>query len=136
MQYKIENDTLIPAPATFTLPDGRTVSNFSSSPELMTAHGFTMTGEEAQEWRGAHPAPEPPPRTTCTRYELISVLRERFPELLTSLREACASDAELQFWWNSVNELDRNNADFAAAAEKLGIDAPTLDAVFAAAGEA
>jgi len=136
MQYKIENDILLPAPATYTLPDGRTVSNFSSSPELMTAHGSPLTEAEAEEWRQEHPAPPPPPRTTCTKYELVKALQERFPALLVTLTKAYAADAELQFWWSSVLDLDRNNADFQAAAEKLGIDAATLDAIFAAIGEA
>ena len=136
MQYKIENDTLSPAPVTYTLPDGRTISNFSSSPELMTAYGYTVTEEEAEVWREAHPAPEPPPRTTCTKYELVTVLRERFPELLTALREAYKADAELQFFWNSVNDLDRENADFGAICERLKIDAATLDAIFDVISEA
>ena len=136
MRYKIENGTLIPAPATHTLPDGRTISNFSSSPELMVRHGYTVTEEEAQAWRQAHPAPEPPPRTTCTKYELVKVLRDHFPKLLTQLRAACECDPELSFFWASVNDLDRENGDFAAAAEKLGIDDATLDAIFAAVGEA
>lgn len=136
MQYKIIDDMLIPAPATYTLPDGRTISNFSASPELMAAHGYTLTEEEAEEWRQAHPAPPLPPRTTCTKYELVRALRDRFPALLAALRQAYAADPELQFFWNSVNDLDRENADFQAAAEKLGISEATLDAIFAAIGEA
>ena len=136
MQYKIENEQLIPAPATLALPDGRTISNFSASPELMARHGYTVTEEEADIWRGAHITYRPPtPRTTCTKYELVTVLRERFPELLAALRQAYASDPELQFWWNSVLALDRENADFQAAAVKLGITAEQLDAIFAAIGE-
>ena len=135
MQYKIENETLIPAPLNFRTPEGATICNFSSSPELMAAYGYTVTEAEAESWRQAHPAPEPPPRTVCTKYELITALREHFPALLTALRQAYSSDAELQFFWNSVNDLDRNNADFQAAAVKLGIDAATLDAIFAAIGE-
>ena len=136
MQYKIENDTLFPAPATLVLPDGRTISNFSSSPELMAAYGYTVTEEEAEAWRQAHPAPKPPARTTCTKYELITALRERFPELLAVLRQAYATDAELQFFWNSVNDLDRNNADFGQICERLKIDAATLDAIFDVISEA
>ncbi|MBR0422944.1 MAG: hypothetical protein IJI85_10265 [Clostridia bacterium] len=130
MQYKIENETLIPAPVNFRTPEGATICNFSSSPELMAAHGYTLTEEEAEAWRKAHPAPEPPPRTTCTKYELVAALREHFPELLAELRQAYATDAELQFFWNSVNDLDRNNADFGAICERLKIDAATLDAIF------
>lgn len=136
MQYKIENETLIPAPRNFRTPEGATICNFSSSPELMSAHGYTMTEAEAEAWRQAHPAPEPPPRTTCTKYELITALREHFPALLAALRQAYAADAELQFYWNTVNDLDRENPDFQAAAEKLGITAEQLDAIFAAVGEA
>ena len=136
MRYKIENGQLILAPLNFRTPEGATICNFSSSPELMAAHGFTVTEEEAEAWRKAHPAPEPPPRTTCTKYELISALRDHFPALLAELRQAYDADAELRFFWASVQDLDRNNADFQAAAEKLGIDATTLDAIFAAIGEA
>ena len=135
MQYKIENDTLLPAPLNFRTPEGATICNFSSSPELMARYGYTVTEEEAEAWRESHPAPEPPPRTTCTKYELVTALRERFPELLTALREAYATDAELQFFWNTVNDLDRANPDFAAAVKKLGIDAAAIDAIFAAVGE-
>ena len=136
MRYKLENDRLIPAPLNFRTPEGSTICNFNLSPEVMARYGYTVTEEEAQALHEAHPAPAAPVSATCTKYRLITVLRERFPELLAALRQAYAADADLQFWWNSVNELDRNNADFAAAAEKLGIDVATLDAVFAAAGEA
>ena len=136
MQYKIEKNTLIPAPRNYRTPEGRTICNFSSSPELMREYGYTVTEAEAEAWREAHPAPEPPAWTTCTKYELISALREHYPELFEALREQYVIDPELQFWWNTVNDLDRNNADFQAAAEKLGIDAATLDAIFGAIGEA
>ena len=136
MQYKIENGQLIPAPRNFRTPEGATICNFSSSPELMSRHGYTVTEAEAEEWREAHPAPEPPPRTTCTKYELIKVLRERFPVLGAALRQAYEMDPELRYFWASILDLDRNNADFQAAAGKLGIDAATLDAIFAAIGEA
>ena len=136
MQYKIENETLIPAPLNFRTPEGATICNFNAAPELMTRYGYTVTEAEAEAWREAHPAPEPPARTVCTKYELITALRERFPALLAALAKAHAADADLRFWWASVLDLDRNNPDFQAAAGRLGIDAATLDAVFAAIGEA
>ena len=135
MQYKLENDQLLPAPRNFRTPEGATICNFSSSPELMTRYGYTVTEAEAEAWRKAHPAPEPPVRTTCTKYELISVLRDHFPELLAELREAYATDEDLRFFWASVNDLDRENADFQAAAAKLGITSEQLDAIFAAVEE-
>ena len=136
MQYKIENDTLLPAPRNFRTPEGATICNFSGSPELMARYGYTLTEAEAEAWRKAHPAPPPPPRTTCTKYELITALRDHFPELLAELRQAYATDAELRFFWASVQDLDRGNADFQAAAAKLGISEATLDAIFAVIGEA
>ena len=136
MQYKIENETLIPAPRNFRTLEGATICNFSSSPELMTAHGYTVTEAEAEAWRKAHPAPAPPPPSTCTKYQLVTALREHFSELLAELRQAYATDAELQFWWNTVIDLDRNNADFGAICERLKIDAETLDAIFDVISEA
>ena len=136
MQYKIENDTLLPAPLNFRTPEGATICNFSSSPELMARYGYTLTEEEAEAWRKEHPAPEPPPRTSCTKYQLITVLRQKFPVLGAALRQAYEMDPELRYYWASVLDLDRENADFLAIAEKLGIDAGTLDAIFAAIGEA
>ena len=135
MQYKIENDTLLPAPLNFRTPEGATICNFSSSPELMARYGYTVTEEEAEVWREAHPAPEPPPRTTCTKYEMVKVLREHFPDLLARLRAAYAADLDLQFWWNSVLDLDRNNYDFQAAVNSLGITGEQLNGIFAKIGE-
>ncbi len=73
----------------------------------MAAYGYTVTEAEAEAWRKAHPAPPPPPRTVCTKYELITALRDHFPTLLAELRQAYAADPELQFYWNTVNNLDR-----------------------------
>ena len=135
MQYKIENDTLLPAPRNFRTPEGATICNFNAAPELMSRHGYTVTEAEAEVWREAHPAPPPPPRTTCTKYELITALRERFPALLAALRSAYERDEEIRFFWASVQDLDRENADFQVAAGRLGITAEQLDAIFAAVGE-
>lgn len=132
MQYRIENDTLIPVPVNFVTPDGRTICNFNFSIELMNCYGFTVTEAEAEEWRRQHPAPPPPPRTTCTKYELVSALQAHFPELLAELRQAYAASPELQFYWNTVIDLDRNNADFERFAELLGISEAQIDAIFAA----
>ena len=68
-------------------------------------------------WRGI-PAPPPPPRTVCTKYELVNALSAHFPEL--------------QFFWNTVNDLDRANADFQRFAQSLGISEAQIDAIFAA----
>ncbi len=132
MQYKIENDYLISAPVNFITPDGRTICNFNLSPELMNEYGYTVTEVQAEEWRRQHPAPPPPPRTVCTKYELVGVLSKHFPELLAELRQAYAASPELQFYWNTVNDLDRANADFQRFAQTLGISEAQIDAIFAA----
>ena len=73
-------------------------------------------------------------RTQCTKYELVTCLQNHFPELLASLRQAYAQSANLQFYWNSVLDLDRNNADFQNLANSLGITSEQLDAIFAKIG--
>jgi len=132
MQYKIENDNLIPAPVNFVTPDGKTICNLNLSPELMNKYGYTVTEKETEEWRRQHPAPPPPARTTCTKYELVSALSAHFPALLAELRQAYAASPELQFFWNTVNDLDRENADFQRFAQSLGITEAQIDAIFAA----
>lgn len=130
MWYKVIDEQLIPAPVNFITPDGRTICNFPASPELMNRYGFTVTEEEAEEWRKAHPAPPPPPRTVCTKYELVETLSKHFPELLARLREAYAASTELQFFWNTVNDLDRSNADFQRFTHSLGISDAEISAIF------
>lgn len=79
--------------------------------------------------------PPPVPVTVCTKYQLVKVLRENFPALLEQLRQAYAADLDMQFYWNTVNDLDRSNPDFQAAAEKLGITPSQLDEIFAVIAE-
>ena len=134
MQYKIENDKLIPAPLNFVTPDGGTIINFPLDVAAMNRYGYTVTEAEATEWRKEHPV-IPPARTTCTKYELVTCLRTCFPELLASLRTAYANSQDLQFWWNSVLDLDRDNADFRQTVAALGITEAQLDAIFAKIGE-
>ena len=131
MQYKIENNKLIPPPVNYRSPTGW-IMNFNRSPEKMTAYGWrNWTEEEIAAWKAEHPDPEPPPRTTCTKYELVTCLRSYFPELLASLLAAYAESPDLQFWWNSVLDLDRDNADFQQTVAALGITEAQLDAIFA-----
>ena len=135
MQYKIENNRLIPAPLNFVTPDGGTIFNFPLNVEAMNRYGYTVTEAEAEEWRKEHPV-IPPARTTCTKYELVTCLRTYFPELLANLRDAYMQNTDLQFWWNSVLDLDRDNADFQQTVSALGITSEQLDAIFAKIGEA
>lgn len=108
---------LLPAHATFTEP-----------PEEKT--GFMRIWNGA-EWEYS----ALPPRTTCTKYELVTCLQTYFPELLASLRQAYAASSDLQFYWNTVNDLDRSNADFQSFAHSLGVTSEQLDAIFAKIGE-
>ena len=70
--------------------------------------------------------------TTCTRYELVEAIRRIDPALLETLRTAYSQSADLQFFWNSVQELDRNNSDFARLAQTVGATDSQLDAIFIA----
>ena len=134
MWLKEENGKLIPPPVNYQTETGW-IMNFYKSPEQMRKYGWRdWTDEEYAEWKEEHPDPEPPTRTMCTKYELVTCLQTHFPELLASLREAYAQSAELQFYWNSVLDLDRNNADFQNLANSLGITSAQLDAIFAKIG--
>lgn len=84
-------------------------------------HGWVMRAEHI---------PDPAPRTTCTKYELVACLSEHYPELLVTLRAAYAVNTDLQFYWNTVVQLDRNNADFQSAVSQMGITDEQLDEIF------
>ena len=134
MWLKEADGKLIPPPVNYRTADG-TIMNFYKNPEAMTAHGWRdWTREEYDAWHQAHPAPPPPPRTQCTKYELVKCLQEHFPELLASLRQAYAQSPDLQFYWNSVLDLDRDNADFRNLVQSLGVTEDQLDAIFAKIG--
>ena len=134
MWLKEQDKRLIPAPVNFRTPDGVTVCNFNLNPDAMARYGWRdWTEAEIEAWRQAHPVPVIP-RTQCTRYELVQCLQEYFPELLANLRAAYAQSAELQFYWNSVLDLDRNNADFQSLVSSLGVTSEQLDAIFAKIG--
>ena len=135
MWLKEENGKLIPPPVNYLSPDGW-IMNFNQSPEQMTRYGWRdWTEAEIAAWKAAHPAPVIP-RTQCTKYELVTCLRTYFPELLASLRAAYMQNTDLQFWWNSVLDLDRENEDFQQTVTALGITPAQLDAIFAKIGEA
>lgn len=129
MWLKEENNKLIPPPVNYRTPAGW-IMNFYKSPEQMRKYGWRdWTKEEYDAWKEAHPDPVIA-RTQCTKYELVRCLETHFPELLASLRQAYAQSADLQFYWNSVLDLDRNNADFQNLANSLGITSVQLDAIF------
>ena len=129
MWLKEENDRLIPPPVNYRTETGW-IMNFYKNPEAMIRYGWRdWTREEYDEWYRQHPEPVIP-RTQCTKYELVRCLQENFPELLASLRAAYAQSADLQFYWNSVLDLDRNNADFQNLAQTLGVTSEQLDEIF------
>ena len=134
MWLKEQDNQLIPAPVNFRTPDGVTICNFHLNPDAMIRYGWRdWTDAEYEEWKQAHPDPVIL-RTMCTKYELVTCLEKYFPELLASLRAAYAQSADLQFYWNSVLDLDRNNADFQSLVNSLGVTSEQLDAIFAKIG--
>ena len=129
MWLKEENNKLIPPPVNYLSPTGW-IMNFNQSPEKMTAYGWRdWTQEEYDAWKEAHPDPVVP-RTMCTKYELVTCLQKYFPELLQMLKDNYAVTPNLQFYWNSVLDLDRNNADFQNLVNRLGVTPKQLDAIF------
>ena len=129
MWLKEENNKLVPPPATFQSPEGWIV-NFSQSPKQMVKYGWRYwTAQQIEEWKEEHPEPTVPV-TTCTKYQLVTCLQKYFPELLEALRTAYQQSPDLQFYWNSVLDLDRNNADFQNLAAALGVSEEQLDEIF------
>lgn len=92
--------------------------------------------EAASRWREVDaPAEDQEPLpTTCTKYEFVNALKEL--GLYDTLYAAYAQSPELQFYWSTVQELDRDNGDFWRFATMLGADAAQLDALFARIAEA
>lgn len=68
--------------------------------------------------------------TTCTKYEFVNALAALDPALLEAVRAAYAANTDLQFFWNTVQELDRNNADFQRFAASLRATEEQLDEIF------
>jgi len=68
--------------------------------------------------------------TKCTKYQLVTTLRNKYPTLFEELKQAYASDSELQFYWNTVNDLDRENLDFKSIVGKLDITSEQLTEIF------
>lgn len=101
------------------------------------AENDVMTPEEAARDRARRIAEgrERLPRT-CTKYELVNALKALDPALLERVRAAYATDTDLQFFWNTVQELSRDNEDFARLAASLGATEEQLDALFAKVKEA
>ena len=120
-------------PVNFVTPEGATIFNFNRSAKFMDQYGYReWTSEELEAWHKQYdpPAPEPIVPTTCTKYQLVGVLKEYYPQVFEQLRQAYASNADVQFYWNTVNELDRTNADFIEAFEGLGFTAEFVEEVF------
>ena len=133
MWLKEENNRLVPPPVNYLTETGW-IMNFYKNPEAMTAHGWRdWTREEYDAWYREHPEPVIP-RTQCPKYELVKCLQEHFPELLETLKINYQVNPDLQFYWNSVIELDRANSDFQQLAERLEVTSEQLDAIFAKIG--
>ena len=76
------------------------------------------------------PEPVKEPVTKCTKYDLVKCLREHFPEYLDKLKDAYGKNSHVAFFWNTVNDLDRNNEEFIELAHAIGFDDTQIDEVF------
>ena len=109
-----------------------TLERFDTLPSLWhNISPFNEASARSHGWVKRYERVEDEPASrTCTKYELIACLDEHYPSLLASLKEAYAKDTEMQFYWNSVIQLDRDNDDFKAAVAKLGVTEEQLDDIF------
>lgn len=123
MQYRIENDTLIPAPLNFRTPDGRWIMNFNLSPEMMNQYGFTMTEEEAEEWRKEHPEPEPV-RNIYTKLAIRRAMRELGIE--AKLDGLLNASAQFRADWTDAQEIDLADPVLLAALQSGSITAEEI----------
>lgn len=106
--------------------------NIEADNAFMTSQGFQKwTQAQIDEWHAQYDPPTPPyVRQRCTKYQLVTCLRTHYPALLTTFRTAYAANTDLQFYWNTVNDLDRNNEDFKVAQQALGITDEQVDEIF------
>lgn len=104
MQYKIENDQLIPAPVNFRTPAGQWIMGFNLSPAKMNEYGFTMTEADAEEWRRQHPQPAPPEQTIFTKLSIRRAMRELGIE--EKLDNLLNTSAQFKADWTDAQEID------------------------------
>ena len=124
MQYKIENDKLIPAPLNYRTPDGRWIMNFNSSPELMNQYGFTLTEAEAEEWRKQHPQPAPPEQTIFTKLAIRRAMRELGIE--AKLDGLLNASAQFRSDWTDAQDIDLSDPVLIAALQAGSITAEEI----------
>ena len=86
--------------------------------------------EERMRYLDALAEAEANPVRKCTRYDFVKALKAYDMSLYERLFTAYQQSSELQFLWNTVNELDRDNADFIAMTAQLGIGNDILDDLF------
>lgn len=70
------------------------------------------------------------PPTECTKYEFVRAIRALDQSLYASLMRLYSSSVEIQFFWNTVNDLDRANADFQRLSDAAGLDDVKLYDIF------
>ena len=66
----------------------------------------------------------------CTKYEFVNALKEANMEYYNRLLNMYYSSPELQFYWNTVNDLNRDNEDFKRLAILVGATEEEVIEVF------
>lgn len=69
-------------------------------------------------------------RRTCTKYQLVCVLQKCHQDLYKRLYEAYCENDQLKFYWNTVQELSKDNEDFKKFSEQLQISEELIDEIF------
>lgn len=95
-------------------------------------HGITPFGESTALSKGWTEHEEEYIPTTCTKYQFLNSLRKNGKELYERFASAYSSNPEFSMFWNSVLDLDRENADFLRFCEELGVSPEQVEAVFSA----
>ena len=70
------------------------------------------------------------PPKVCTKYEFVNALQKIDSQLYAALYNAYQENAQLQFMWNTVNELNRENSDFIRISQSLNVSNEVLYDVF------
>lgn len=87
--------------------------------------------EDASRWTEIDaPEEESSLPTVCTKYEFVKALEIVDSQSLQQLRSLYAQSPELQFYWNTVQVLDRNNSDFQRFAAIMNATTQQLDDIF------
>lgn len=128
MRLKEVEGKLVPPPIVYKTPDGSTIFNMASSPELCDQYGWReWTDEEVEEWKRQHPEPEPPPPPEQTVFSKLAIRRAmRTLEIETKLDAILAGSDTFRADWTDAQEIDLADPVLADALAAGGLTAEEI----------